>query len=169
MKFMILMMFMNSIISTKLKHPISLGSILMIQSIFTSMNMIMMTKNSWYSMILFISFSSGMMIMFMYMASISSNEKFKSSIKMFKLVLIMILMIMLLNLDWNLLFEYKINEQNISIQENEEKISMIKTLSFNKINLTIMLTVTILIVLVSISNLINSFEGPLKLTYEKLN
>nr|QBZ38079.1 NADH dehydrogenase subunit 6 [Bambusiphaga luodianensis] len=165
MKNLILLMSLNSMMTMILNHPISLGTILMIQSILTSISMILLTKNSWYSMILFITFSSGMMIMFMYMSSISSNNKFKPSIKMFIIYTLLTSMMLMIKKDWNFFINIKINEYMIMIQENEEKQSISKNISFNKFYMTILLTLTILLVLISISNLINSFEGPLKLTY----
>nr|QBZ38092.1 NADH dehydrogenase subunit 6 [Bambusiphaga maculata] len=165
MKYLILIMSANSMISMFMKHPISLGSILMFQSTVTSMMMIFMTKNSWYAMILFVTFSSGMMIMFMYMSSISSNEKFKFSMNLMLMILMFIVMILCIKLDWNLMFFFKLNETIFMFQENEEKFSILKNISFNKFYLTTMLTLIILMVLIAISNLINSFEGPLKLTY----
>nr|YP_009987580.1 NADH dehydrogenase subunit 6 [Tropidocephala brunnipennis]QBZ38053.1 NADH dehydrogenase subunit 6 [Tropidocephala brunnipennis] len=166
MKFLIFWMTMNSLISMFMNHPISLGSILMTQSILTSMNLIFITKNSWYSMILFLTFSSGMMIMFMYMSSISSNEKFQPSIKMFYMIIILMFTTVIMKTDWNLILNFKLNEQTLMFMDNEEKPSIIKNISKNKVYLTILITMVILIVLIAISNLINSFEGPLKLTYE---
>nr|QBZ38066.1 NADH dehydrogenase subunit 6 [Bambusiphaga citricolorata] len=166
MKNLILMMLMNSMTTLITNHPISLGTILMLQSIMTSINMIMLTKNSWYSMILFITFSSGMMIMFMYMSSISSNKKFKPSIRLTIIYVTMTILTLTISKDWNFVMNFKLNELILMIQENEEKQSIVKNISFNKFYLTMMLTLTILLVLISISNLINSFEGPLKLTYD---
>nr|YP_009987541.1 NADH dehydrogenase subunit 6 [Epeurysa nawaii]QBZ38001.1 NADH dehydrogenase subunit 6 [Epeurysa nawaii]QBZ38014.1 NADH dehydrogenase subunit 6 [Epeurysa nawaii] len=165
MKILFMFMTINSMVSTLLNHPISLGSMLMIQSILTSINLIFMAKNSWYSLILFVTFSSGIMIMFMYMSSITSNEKFKPSMKMMILYLIMMVTLTILNikLDLNLIFNIKLTDQLIYFQENEEKISIIKNISNKKIYLTTLLTLIILMVLIAISNLINSFEGPLKM------
>nr|QBZ38118.1 NADH dehydrogenase subunit 6 [Malaxella flava]QBZ38131.1 NADH dehydrogenase subunit 6 [Malaxella flava] len=166
MKKLLLMMTLNSLMTIFMKHPISMGSILMIQSIITSTLMTMLTKNSWYSMILFVTFSSGMMIMFMYMSSISSNEKFKASFKFMNLMLMMMILTTLLKIDWNFLLNFKLTDQILNFKENEEMNSIIKNISFNKLYLTILLTTIILMTLIAISNLINSFEGPLKLTYE---
>nr|YP_009987515.1 NADH dehydrogenase subunit 6 [Bambusiphaga taibaishana]QBZ37975.1 NADH dehydrogenase subunit 6 [Bambusiphaga taibaishana] len=166
MKYIMLLMLLNSIMSMSLNHPISLGSILMIQSMLTSMMMIFMCKNSWYSMILFITFSSGMMIMFMYMSSISSNEKFKINMKLMLILITLLTSIILMNIDLTLTMQFKPTEMILNFQENEEKMSILKNISFNKIYLTIMMTLIILMMLIAISNLINSFEGPLKLTYE---
>nr|YP_009987528.1 NADH dehydrogenase subunit 6 [Chloriona tateyamana]QBZ37988.1 NADH dehydrogenase subunit 6 [Chloriona tateyamana] len=166
MKYVQLSLLTNSFISMWLNHPISLGTTLMIQSISTSIFTMFMTKNSWYSMILFITFSSGLMIMFMYMSSISSNEKFKWSIKISLITMTLTILIYLMKMDTYFLFKTKWMEETLTIQENEEKKSIMKIISTNKINTLTTVTMMILVVLISISNLINSFEGPLKKTYE---
>nr|YP_009987554.1 NADH dehydrogenase subunit 6 [Ishiharodelphax matsuyamensis]QBZ38027.1 NADH dehydrogenase subunit 6 [Ishiharodelphax matsuyamensis] len=165
MKYILFTLMANSINSIWMKHPISLGTILMIQSLTSSLFTILMTKNSWYSMILFITFSSGLMIMFMYMSSISSNEKFKWSFKILIFILMNLFMLFLFKLDKLILFKQNWMEQEIFLSENEEKKSICKNLSTNKIFMFYTITTLILLTLISISNLINSFEGPLKLTY----
>nr|YP_009629408.1 NADH dehydrogenase subunit 6 [Saccharosydne procerus]AVV32039.1 NADH dehydrogenase subunit 6 [Saccharosydne procerus] len=167
MKLIMMMMMINSTISMKMNHPISLGTILMLQSIFTCLINIMLTKNSWYSMILFITFSSGMMIMFIYMSSISSNEKFNPSLSYLTLAVVLLISTLVLNPDFNFLTKFNLSENLILFNENEEKLSIYKNISMSKLFLSVMITMLILMILIAISNLINSFEGPLKLTYEK--
>nr|QDC34838.1 NADH dehydrogenase subunit 6 [Laodelphax striatellus] len=168
MKFIQAMMMTNTMLSMWMKHPISMGTLLMIQSMLTSMLTILFTKNSWYSMILFVTFSSGLMIMFMYMSSISSNEKFYWSIKLTITIILILSALILTKMDYNFLFKHKWMEQMMTLEENEEKKAISKIISSNKILLFFNVTMLILISLVSISNLINSFEGPLKMTYGKM-
>nr|QUS62617.1 NADH dehydrogenase subunit 6 [Unkanodes sapporona] len=167
MKFIKVLMMLNTMLSVWMNHPISMGSLLMIQSMLTSLLTILFTKNSWYSMILFVTFSSGLMIMFMYMSSISSNEKFYWSMKLTTLTVLILSIFILTKMDYNFLFKHKWTEQLLNFEENEEKKTISKIISSNKILLFYNVTLLILISLVSISNLINSFEGPLKMTYEK--
>nr|UBS94001.1 NADH dehydrogenase subunit 6 [Iolania perkinsi] len=163
-----MMLSMNMIfISPFLKHPISLGSLILMQSILTSTSSMLMSKNSWFSFILFITFSGGLMIMFIYMSSIASNEKFKFSIKLLTMILIMNMVLMLYK-DKMLLFSNKWMESTIQFQTNEEKLSILKFLTSSKKFLSKMLIVIILITLISVTNIVNSFEGPLKKTYEKI-
>nr|YP_009468950.1 NADH dehydrogenase subunit 6 [Changeondelphax velitchkovskyi]AVC55491.1 NADH dehydrogenase subunit 6 [Changeondelphax velitchkovskyi] len=166
MKLIQMSLLLNTFISIWLNHPISLGTMLMIQSMTTGLFTILLTKNSWYSMILFITFSSGLMIMFMYMSSISSNEKFKWSMKIFIMLLILMIILFVTKMDTIFLFKNKWMEKKIFFQENEEKKTILKILTTKKVYLLISVTTLILLVLMSISNLINSFEGPLKKTYE---
>nr|YP_009564775.1 NADH dehydrogenase subunit 6 [Henosepilachna vigintioctopunctata]QAY82226.1 NADH dehydrogenase subunit 6 [Henosepilachna vigintioctopunctata] len=61
-----------------LKHPLSLGFFILIQTILISITMGMF-YNFWYSYILFLIMIGGLLILFIYMTSIASNEKFKTN------------------------------------------------------------------------------------------
>nr|AOY39640.1 NADH dehydrogenase subunit 6 [Scolytinae sp. BMNH 1039996] len=59
-----------------LNHPLALGGLLLLQTILMALMSGFMFINFWFSYILFLIMVGGMMIMFMYMTSIASNEKF---------------------------------------------------------------------------------------------
>nr|AVC55941.1 NADH dehydrogenase subunit 6 [Ips grandicollis] len=59
-----------------LKHPLTLGSILFFQTSLAALASSLLFSNSWYSYILFLIMIGGMLILFIYMTSIASNEKF---------------------------------------------------------------------------------------------
>nr|AWX92102.1 NADH dehydrogenase subunit 6 [Ugyops sp. APL-2018] len=164
MKMMIMSMNMLSAMLPTLNHPISMGAMLLIQSTMTAMLTMMLTKNSWFPMILFITFSGGIMIMFIYMASIASNEKFKFSPKMMIMMMTIFLLTMLMYKDKVMLMENKWMEMSLSFKKNEESKSIIKFLMTNKKVMSMMLMMIILMMLISITSIINSFEGPLKMT-----
>nr|ALO76691.1 NADH deshydrogenase subunit 6 [Alleculinae sp. ENSP01] len=63
------------------KHPISMGTTLLIQTISISVLSGNFSQSLWFSYILFLIMVGGMMILFMYMTSIASNEKFKPNLK----------------------------------------------------------------------------------------
>nr|WRO44868.1 NADH dehydrogenase subunit 6 [Stenothemus fukienensis] len=62
-----------------LKHPLTMGLNLLIQTILIAMITGFMSLNFWISYLLFLVMVGGMLILFMYMTSIASNEKFKFS------------------------------------------------------------------------------------------
>nr|YP_010580850.1 NADH dehydrogenase subunit 6 [Bruchidius siliquastri]UZT27035.1 NADH dehydrogenase subunit 6 [Bruchidius siliquastri] len=62
-----------------LSHPLTMGMILLIQTIMTALLTGLMNYNFWFSYILFLIMIGGMLILFIYMTSIASNEKFKFS------------------------------------------------------------------------------------------
>nr|AEP27446.1 NADH dehydrogenase subunit 6 [Deporaus betulae] len=77
---MLTMMFL-SLMFLLVNHPLSFGLILLIQTILTSFITGKLNYNYWFSYILFLIMVGGMLILFIYMTSIASNEKFKFSMK----------------------------------------------------------------------------------------
>nr|YP_011014859.1 NADH dehydrogenase subunit 6 [Gergithus yunnanensis]WQB38540.1 NADH dehydrogenase subunit 6 [Gergithus yunnanensis] len=153
------LMIINMMISPILKHPLSLGSMLIMQTTLMSIKMSKMNNSSWFSYILFITIIGGMMIMFMYMASIASNEKF--STKMNKKMLILMAMIIILP-EFDMSTLEKKNEMKMIFMEMEEIKSTSKFFNKNKMALTIAIMLILLLTMISVTNVANTFEGPLK-------
>nr|ALO76370.1 NADH deshydrogenase subunit 6 [Discolomatinae sp. GENSP01] len=102
-----------------LTHPISLGFMLFMQIILISMSINLFTENFWFSYILMLIMIGGLLIMFLYMTSIASNEKFKKNYKFLYLMLIIFLNVNyefynknmnLTSLNFNYKFEYSLNK-----------------------------------------------------------
>nr|AND96175.1 NADH deshydrogenase subunit 6 [Tragiscus dimidiatus] len=79
---MITMLFF-SLLMIWLNHPLSLGVILLLQTINLSLYMGFFYLNYWFSYILFLIMIGSMLILFIYMTSIASNEKFFFSMNLF--------------------------------------------------------------------------------------
>nr|ANJ70594.1 NADH dehydrogenase subunit 6 [Noterus clavicornis BMNH1425090]UPX88470.1 NADH dehydrogenase subunit 6 [Noterus clavicornis] len=90
---MITLMILISILFTFMKHPLSLGMMLMMQTIMLSLITGMMNMSFWFSYIIFIIMIGGLMILFIYMTSMVSNEKFKYSMKIIIIMMILLLLI----------------------------------------------------------------------------
>nr|APX40860.1 NADH dehydrogenase subunit 6 [Longitarsus curtus] len=94
---MILILIMiNSILMLTFKHPLTCGMILLMQTILTALYTGMMSLNFWFSYILFLIMIGGMLILFIYMTSVASNEKFKFNKKLFYLHLMIIMTLMMM-------------------------------------------------------------------------
>nr|QZI85922.1 NADH dehydrogenase subunit 6 [Moechotypa diphysis] len=100
-KIMIMMTILFSILFMFLKHPLSLGMILLLETIMVSLMSGMLHYNYWFSYMVFLIMIGGMLVLFIYMTSVASNEKFKFSPKILMIVLTMIsiLMFMILLFD----------------------------------------------------------------------
>nr|AND96665.1 NADH deshydrogenase subunit 6 [Eurysternus hamaticollis] len=115
------MIFMMSLYIMFMKHPITMGTTMLIQTIMISLMMGFFNLNYWYSYILFLIMVSGMLVLFLYMTSVASNELFMPSKKIFLLsILIMIIYFMMMYLD-----SFYFNNENIYKNLNF-------TFSFNK-------------------------------------
>nr|YP_009114559.1 NADH dehydrogenase subunit 6 [Homologenus malayensis]AIB52337.1 NADH dehydrogenase subunit 6 [Homologenus malayensis] len=66
-----------SIIFTRMHHPLSMGLILLLQTVLVCASSGMTSSSFWFSYILFLIFLGGMMVLFIYIASLASNKKFK--------------------------------------------------------------------------------------------
>nr|APX39323.1 NADH dehydrogenase subunit 6 [Longitarsus dorsalis] len=88
---MFILMFINTMLMLTFKHPLSCGLILLTQTILTSMFTGMLSLNFWYSYMLFLIMIGGMLILFIYMTSIASNEKFKFNKKYIYIYLLLLL------------------------------------------------------------------------------
>nr|WIL79949.1 NADH dehydrogenase subunit 6 [Tenerus flavicollis] len=164
MKFMIFPMISFSLMIIFLKHPLSLGIILLIQTIMTSLMIGTINFNFWFSYILFLIMIGGMLILFIYMTSIASNEKFKiakSLILLFYVTLILTsLMMMIDSYSTNILIS-NIETQMINMNLNY-KFSMNKMFNFPNIYLIYISLIYLLITLIAVVKISNINMGPLR-------
>nr|YP_010274454.1 NADH dehydrogenase subunit 6 [Ricania fumosa]UJT96898.1 NADH dehydrogenase subunit 6 [Ricania fumosa] len=156
------MIMLTSMITMTMKHPVSMGSMLMIQTILLSNMMFKESEYSWFAYILFITIIGGMMIMFMYMASIASNEKFETSIKQTIIFTTMITMTMIMYKEFSMEKMNKMVLTKFKTMQNLEISHTTKFFNLNKMNITILMMMTLLLTMIVVTNISSTFEGPLK-------
>nr|AKK32530.1 NADH dehydrogenase subunit 6 [Henschiella sp. PJ-2015] len=141
-----------------LKNPMSFGLNLILQTINISMLSYMMINISWFSYLLFIMMLGGMMILFIYMISIASNEKFNISINMIMNMIMIMFMIMLINYK----IKINLNNENNNLMNMNNMNFIMKMFYNNSYYITIMLVIYLLITMIFTSYIINIFEGPMR-------
>nr|YP_010564738.1 NADH dehydrogenase subunit 6 [Volucella rufimargina]UZA61141.1 NADH dehydrogenase subunit 6 [Volucella rufimargina] len=153
----------------QMNHPMSMGLMLLIQTMLICLMTGLMTKTFWFSYILFLIFVGGMLILFIYVTSLASNEMFSMSMKM-TLMMIMMLMIMMIYIiitDKMMLIYNSTNNEMNSITEINSFIKE-NTLNLNKLYnyptnmMTIMLITYLLITLIATVKITKLFYGPLR-------
>nr|QWA14865.1 NADH dehydrogenase subunit 6 [Anthomyia illocata] len=162
------LLFIFNFIFMNMKHPLAMGLTLLIQTTLVSLMTGLMTKTFWFSYILFLVFLGGMLVLFIYVTSLASNEMFSFSIKLMSIsfFIFFINIIMLYFMDKNILLQYS-NLENNSIS-NMNSYMMENSLSLNKLYnyptnlLTILLMNYLLITLIAIVKITNLFKGPLR-------
>nr|UPL65930.1 NADH dehydrogenase subunit 6 [Helopeltis sp.] len=162
--FLSISMTMN-ILFMNFTHPMSMGFLLIMQTIMVAMISGMIMKTFWLSYMLLITMTSGMLVLFMYMSSIASNEKFKTSSKMlisFILLLMMITMYMFLSLKEKMVMNNYLGMEMFPLKSSE-MYDLIVLFSINK-SITIMLVIYLLFTMIVISFIVNKSEGPLRLS-----
>nr|YP_009441939.1 NADH dehydrogenase subunit 6 [Pityophthorus pubescens]AOY40160.1 NADH dehydrogenase subunit 6 [Pityophthorus pubescens] len=165
---MLYMMMLNWVMSTILiflKHPLSMGGVLLIQTIIIAMMSGMLYTNFWLSYILFLIMVGGMLIMFMYMTSIASNEKFMIP----KLTMILFMFSMMLSMitayfiDTSLLTPLmKINMSSQLETTKMFKLSIMKFFNHPNFMFSIMLMMYLLLTLIAVVKITDKKMGPLR-------
>lgn len=146
-----------AILSIILNTPISLMFILLTQTFLSILLINKIFKSSWFPIIIFLIIIGGLLIIFIYITRITSNEKFKWNFK----IIIFIILILIVIFKEDIICEVQINEKeqyfilldHLSIANIYNKTFLIIT------NLTLYLFITI----IAINKIIKNFEGPLRL------
>nr|QZZ24842.1 NADH dehydrogenase subunit 6 [Thitarodes sp.] len=153
-----------------LNHPLSMGLMLLLQTILISLISGSMISTFWFSYILFLTILGGLLVMFIYVASIASNEmfKFNSNLLLFYMMMIMLMFIIMLkfnNLYW---LNLNINSELLNFWNkmiffnNENSINISKIYNNQSYFLTLMSIIYLLITLFAIIKIININYGPLR-------
>nr|YP_010835973.1 NADH dehydrogenase subunit 6 [Perlomyia kappa]WGC89492.1 NADH dehydrogenase subunit 6 [Perlomyia kappa] len=70
-----------SVIFTQMKHPLAMGLLLLTQTLVVCLLTGTLTQSFWFSYILFLIFIGGLLVLFIYVTSLASNEMFTISTK----------------------------------------------------------------------------------------
>nr|YP_009093662.1 NADH dehydrogenase subunit 6 [Metanephrops sibogae]CEG06199.1 NADH dehydrogenase subunit 6 [Metanephrops sibogae] len=77
--FMLPMVLATSFLFVRLLHPLAMGLCLVAQTVMISITAGLNNSSFWFSYILFLIFLGAMLVLFIYVASLASNEPFKFS------------------------------------------------------------------------------------------
>nr|WAU48155.1 NADH dehydrogenase subunit 6 [Pantoporia hordonia] len=152
-------------------HPLAMGLLILIQTLLTCLLSGMLVNTYWFSYILFLIFLGGLLVLFIYVSSVASNELFKISLinKLtfsFYLMLILTLsMFFYKNLIWmNFSFnDEMLNFFNILLSFNNEfKFNLSKLYNEQTYFLMMMMIIYLFITLIAIVKITNIFFGPLR-------
>nr|YP_009048949.1 NADH dehydrogenase subunit 6 [Orius sauteri]AID61660.1 NADH dehydrogenase subunit 6 [Orius sauteri] len=158
---MMKMMMISSIMFMCMKHPLSMGLMLIIQTITIAMITGEMIDSFWYSYILVISMVSGMLVLFIYMSSIASNEKFFTSTKMSIMIIILIMMSVTM-MESSIKTNIMESTTTIKYLEFEQVMNMSKLMNSQIMMITIMMVMYLLFTMIVVSHNTNIFEGPMR-------
>nr|WNL54004.1 NADH dehydrogenase subunit 6 [Microcerotermes aff. sikorae] len=160
MKLLMSMSTITSLMFTQMKHPLAMGLMLLIQTTMVCLISGTMYKSFWFSYILFMIMIGGMLVLFMYMTSLASNEMFSPSNKMMMMFTTLpVLMYMMPTVTNN-----KEMCSHDTMTENE--IMTTTTVMYNQMMgiMTTLLVLYMLLTLIVVVNIINVYSGPLRHT-----
>nr|UFZ13931.1 NADH dehydrogenase subunit 6 [Protochauliodes sp.] len=153
---------------TQMNHPLAMGLVLLIQTTLISIISGNIMKTFWFAYLLFLIMLGGMLVLFIYMTSLASNEKFSFSMNnlLFNSFILMILtlifmfsdnFIMIIN---NLNIDMNFMNNFITIKENH--LDLIKLYNYPIMNITLLLVNYLFLTLIIVVKITNINYGPLR-------
>nr|YP_009121617.1 NADH dehydrogenase subunit 6 [Heliconius ismenius]AJF94292.1 NADH dehydrogenase subunit 6 [Heliconius ismenius] len=152
-------------------NPLSMGLFILMQTLLICILSGMLINTYWFSYILFLIFLGGLLVLFIYVSSIASNELFKISIFNKMLMFLSILFLIMFsfyfknNLFWmNLYFnDEMLNFFNLFLfSNNEYNFNLSKLYNEQTYLLMLMLIIYLFITLIAVVKITNIFFGPLR-------
>nr|YP_009487677.1 NADH dehydrogenase subunit 6 [Anopheles sawyeri]AWB98391.1 NADH dehydrogenase subunit 6 [Anopheles sawyeri]AWB98586.1 NADH dehydrogenase subunit 6 [Anopheles sawyeri]AWB98729.1 NADH dehydrogenase subunit 6 [Anopheles sawyeri] len=158
-----------SFIFMQMKHPLSMGLMLLIQTFLTCLITSIYVKTFWFSYVLFLIFLGGMLILFIYVTSLSSNEMFSMSfsLTMMGLMIFTIFTLLFLIMDKSLIDQFITNMEmeklsNMNNLINENILSLNKMYNFPTNLITLLLINYLFLTLLVTVKITKKFYGPLR-------
>nr|AND46660.1 NADH dehydrogenase subunit 6 [Anopheles cruzii] len=158
-----------SFIFMQMSHPLSMGLMLLIQTFLTCLLTGIYVKTFWFSYILFLIFLGGMLILFIYVTSLSSNEMFNMSfsLSLMSFMIFMFFMTIFLFLDKTLIEQFIMNLEmekilNFNNLINENMLSLNKMYNFPINMITLLLINYLFLTLLVTVKITKKFYGPLR-------
>nr|QEL51279.1 NADH dehydrogenase subunit 6 [Carabus hortensis] len=159
-----------TIIFIFLNHPLSMGLILLIQTILISLISGIFSYTYWFSYILFLVMIGGMLVLFMYMTSLASNEMFNFSTKlsMTMLMLLSTLIMIYMLMDYMMLNPLFKNSNlmefynNMMFMKNENNYTLNKIYNMPNNIITLMLVNYLFLTLIAVVKITDIKSGPLR-------
>nr|YP_010688234.1 NADH dehydrogenase subunit 6 [Csiroleon tumidipalpus]WBR65428.1 NADH dehydrogenase subunit 6 [Csiroleon tumidipalpus] len=168
-----ILMIMNMIMSLnfiQIKHPLAMGLTLLIQTIIISLMCGLFTHSYWFAYILFLIMLGGMLVLFIYVTSLASNELFSFSMKSFFISVstFFLLMAFVMITDSSLMITNNLEMIELSPKNNfftENEFNLIKLYNNPTMNITIMMINYLLLTLIAVVKITNINYGPLRQSY----
>nr|YP_004935241.1 NADH dehydrogenase subunit 6 [Cramptonomyia spenceri]AET13066.1 NADH dehydrogenase subunit 6 [Cramptonomyia spenceri] len=162
-------MIILSMIFLQMIHPLAMGLIMLIQTFLTCLFVGSLTQTFWFSYILFIVFLGGLLVLFIYVSALASNEMFSPSMKiiLFMIMTSLFFMIYFMFMDTTLTPKFSSNMEIKSIYNMnsyilENNLNLNKLYNFPSNLITLLLINYLLLTLIVIVKITNIFYGPLR-------
>nr|YP_009107235.1 NADH dehydrogenase subunit 6 [Tyspanodes hypsalis]AIT99554.1 NADH dehydrogenase subunit 6 [Tyspanodes hypsalis] len=170
--FFSLLIILFSFMMLFMTNPLSMGLMILIQTLLTCLISSMSLSTYWFSYILFLTFLGGLLVLFIYVSSIASNEYFKISFFMMMIFIILLMMSLLMSIYfYKNLYWLNFNISNLEMNNffnyliffnNENKINLSKLYNNQTFLLMLMMMIYLFITLIAVVKITNIFFGPLR-------
>jgi NADH-ubiquinone oxidoreductase chain 6 len=159
-----------SLLFTRLKHPLSVGLLLLVQTTIIALCAGSIRHSFWISYIIFLIFLGAILVLFIYVASLASNEKFDFKINIFFFILITWVAIFFTRYfaNWFIISSHLKIQGSIVTNLNLENFNQLATSSLYEIpraQFTLFVISYLLLTLIIIVKIINIKKLPLRTFY----
>nr|WRM53550.1 NADH dehydrogenase subunit 6 [Paprides nitidus] len=152
----------------KLNHPMSMMIFIILQTFLVGLMTGTIMESFWLSYILFLTFLGGMLVLFIYITSISSNELFqpKAITMIFTFMMWIIIMFLLIISDKIMFLDFFKNTEtmniNNSINYQEMTMSLEKLYNNPTFIITMMMMIYLFLALLAVVKITNINQGPIR-------
>nr|ASU45985.1 NADH dehydrogenase subunit 6 [Schistocerca gregaria] len=152
----------------KLSHPMSMMLFIILQTFLVGLMTGTMMESYWLSYILFLTFLGGMLVLFIYITSIASNEMFqpKSITMIITLMMWVFIMLMLIILDMSMFMDFFKNTETMNIDNSinyqEMTMSLEKLYNSPTFIITMMMMIYLFLALLAVVKITNINQGPIR-------
>nr|YP_010242198.1 NADH dehydrogenase subunit 6 [Notostomus gibbosus]QTI83237.1 NADH dehydrogenase subunit 6 [Notostomus gibbosus] len=157
-----------SICFTRMFHPLAMGGTLLVQTIMVCITSGLSNKSMWFSYILFLIFLGAMLVLFIYVASLASNESFQLSPYLSLLIMAAALIGSMAVILDPLLPALKLSPEGSFFSFESSFLSPQANLSLiynpSSMNLTLFIILYLLLTLIVVVKITSTFFGPLRLS-----
>lgn len=150
-------------------HPLAIGIVLLFQTLIICLLAGLIAQRYWFSYVLFLVFLGGLLVLFIYVTRLASNEIFSLSTKMiltFSAPLILaILIILFIDLLPTIINYFNSDLTPISGSspyQEETSLTLIKLYNEYTSLITLILVIYLFLTLLAVVNVTNIFNGPLR-------
>nr|AML26067.1 NADH dehydrogenase subunit 6 [Staphylinidae sp. BMNH 1274252] len=161
MFFILFWILIMSLMFLTLNHPMTMGFILLIQTILIALMTGILNLNFWFSYVLFLIMVGGLLVIFIYMTSIASNELFNySSLTSIMIIILLYPSIILFFLMDNFFIMKSFNWlENIMLKNN---LFLMKFFNYPSFMIILLMIIYLLVTLIAIVKITKIEYGPLR-------
>nr|YP_009227468.1 NADH dehydrogenase subunit 6 [Peripolus nepalensis]ADZ56323.1 NADH dehydrogenase subunit 6 [Peripolus nepalensis] len=152
----------------KLNHPMSMMIFIILQTFLIGLMTGTMMESFWLSYILFLTFLGGMLVLFIYITSIASNEMFQpnSMIMIFTFMMWTFIMFMFIIMNKTMFIDFMKNTETININNSinyqEMTMSLQKLYNNPTFIITMMMMIYLFLALLAVVKITNINQGPIR-------
>nr|UZZ43672.1 NADH dehydrogenase subunit 6 [Micrasema sp. XG-2021] len=167
MKIMYLLMILFTLINTKIlqmSHPLLITILLVMQTSLITTMIGMISQTFWMSYIMFLTFIGGLLVLFIYVSSLTSNKILNFNKNYLMIMITFMFCIMIFPLNKNFINLEMIKFMNFSFFTNlENNLFLSNFYNMNEMYMTIMMMSYLLMVLIITIKIINLKHNPMRI------